>query len=336
MWGCVAVFGFTLLGLSILGVLQAEDPIAIEVKCPQTGTAPINDTMLRAALEEWGYNASFQIDATVKYGPISTWDTSNVETFQSMFITMVMPFNASIGCWDTSAVTTMNLAFNSNSIFDQDISDWDTGKVSDMGGMFILAHAFNQPIGKWDTSAVTNMAGMFSDATAFNQDLGGWDTSNVISIATMFVCTSSVGTQGPCAFNNAIGSGNWGNPISMEGVFSYASAFNYDIGSWDTGNATNMLNMFYKAKVFNQDIGSWNTAQVTTMKQMFEGALAFDQDISSWDNSSLTLADDMVDSSGMSCVHFKALRCAWSVAAGTLATTVSETPGNCTNAGDAC
>jgi surface protein len=93
-----------------------------------------------------------------------------------------------------------------------------------------------------------------------------------------------------------------------------------------------MQGTFYNATAFNQDIGSWNTAEVASMNSMFHYASAFNQDISSWDNSSLTAASNtMVDRSGMSCLNFKALRCAWSVTANALAATVSENPGNCNN-----
>ena len=48
--------------------------------------------------------------------------------------------------WDTSLVTVMNAAFNSNVSFNGDISGWDTSKVTDMGTMFFGASTFNQDL----------------------------------------------------------------------------------------------------------------------------------------------------------------------------------------------
>ena len=187
------------------------------------------------------------------------------------------------------------------------ISTWDTAAVTRMNEGLRNHPSFNEDIGCWDTAAVTNMGSMFRWSPAFNQDIGSWNTAKVMSMAYMF-----------------------------EDSLYTGSVFNQDITGWDTGAVTKLNSMFQENDAFNQDIGGWNTAAVTYVDYMFNNAKAFNQDISSWDNSSLLTPTDMVDGSGMSCLNFKALRCAWSVAAGTLATTVSETPGNCTNAGDAC
>ncbi|MGB4316233.1 MAG: BspA family leucine-rich repeat surface protein, partial [Planktomarina temperata] len=69
--------------------------------------------------------------------------------------------------WDTSLVTVMNAAFNSNVSFNGDISGWDTSKVTDMAGMFKNAVAFDQEIRGSDVSKVTNFTNMFDGATAF-------------------------------------------------------------------------------------------------------------------------------------------------------------------------
>jgi surface protein len=279
-----------------------SSPTPINVKCPQTGAVFTNKTHLQTALYEWGYNASSQIDATAKYGPISTWGTSNVESFRSLFSTMEMQFNGNIGCWDTSQVTDMSLAFQHNSIFDQDIGAWNTAAVTTMQQMFYFAAAFNYDIGGWNTAAVTNMELMFSSAVAFNQAIGSWNTGNV---------------------------------TAMTGMFYQAPVFNQDIGNWNTAAVKDMGIMFREASAFNCDLGSWNTAAVKDIRNMFQGASVFNQDISSWDNTKLSSyggqpgSNDMVDSSGMSCLNFKALRCAWNVTANDLASNVSANPGNC-------
>mgnify|MGYP006077534059 FL=1 len=123
---------------------------------------------------------------------------------------------------------------------------------------------------------------------------------------------------------------------NMENLFKAKSAFNEDLGCWDTGSVDDMDLMFKLASAFNQDIGGWDTAKVKSFSGMFDQATAFNQDISGWDNSSVVGHSNMVDNSGMSCSNFKALRCAWSVTAHSLAATVDKNPGNCPENSDPC
>ena len=158
-------------------------------------------------------------------------------------------FNANIGFWDTSNVTTMANMFDSATEFNQDIGSWDTSSVTNMSYMFQFASAFNQDIGSWDVSKVINMELLFRNASSFNQNIGSWDVSNVITFYYIF----------------------WN-----------ASAFNQDIGSWDTSSVVSMNSMFLSATAFNQDIGNWNTSSVIDMWEMFKGASSFNQDLTGW------------------------------------------------------
>ena len=84
--------------------------------------------------------------------------------------------NGLIGTWDTSKVESMDSMFSGNNLFNQDISGWNTGQVTNMYQMFYQASAFNHSIGTWNTGQVTTMASMFNGASAFNQDIGSWNT----------------------------------------------------------------------------------------------------------------------------------------------------------------
>ena len=144
--------------------------------------------------------------------------------------------------WDTSLVTVMNAAFNSNVSFNGDISGWDTSKVTDMGTMFFGASTFNQDLSRWNITNVVDMAAMFSGARAFNQDISKWVTSKLTNMSFMF-----------------------------EG----ASAFNQDLSGWNTSKVTDMAGMFKNAVAFDQEIRGWDVSKVGRFTNMFDGATAF-------------------------------------------------------------
>ena len=50
----------------------------------------------------------------------------------------------------SEAVTSADLMFASNNLFNQDISNWDVSKVTSMDGMFANASSFNQDLSSWD------------------------------------------------------------------------------------------------------------------------------------------------------------------------------------------
>jgi len=204
---------------------------------------PLTDANIIDALNLWYTNQSL---ADSIYGPIENWNTTAVTNMSYLFDTRydnddnlifdASTFNANIGAWDVSNVTTMDSTFYNTSSFNQDIGGWDVSNVTDMVYMFDSATIFNQDIGGWDVSNVTRMYGMFYDTTSFNQNIGSWDVSNV---------------------------------TSMESMFYRATSFNQDIGSWDVSSVNDINNMFDNAISFNQDIGNWNVSGVTEMDFMF-------------------------------------------------------------------
>ena len=147
------------------------------------------NTALNNAVAEWFSNATI---AEGTYGHISTWDTSQVTDFTSLFNSPDISagneanFNEDLSHWDVSRGTDMKYMFYHAPSFNQDIGDWDVSNVENMTGMFYGASSFNRDISKWDTSAVTNMGALFFSASSFNQDISTWNISSVTNMYTMF------------------------------------------------------------------------------------------------------------------------------------------------------
>mmetsp|Transcript_28655 Transcript_28655/g.40951 ORF Transcript_28655/g.40951 Transcript_28655/m.40951 type:complete len:589 (-) Transcript_28655:161-1927(-) len=122
---------------------------------------------------------------TEKYGPIEEWCTSQITSFDQIFL-FKPDFNADISGWDTTSATSMSAMFEGAHTFNQDISGWDVSKVKNMQSMFNDAKAFNQDISIWSTAAANTMGYMFKSAESFNIDISNWDVSNVSFVNGMF------------------------------------------------------------------------------------------------------------------------------------------------------
>ena len=85
--------------------------------------------------------------------PYVAWDTSLVANMEKMFyrshkIQSQSNLTFKIGNWNTSSVNTMESMFNTNKDFNEDISKWDTSSVTTMKSMFESATSFDQDIGQ--------------------------------------------------------------------------------------------------------------------------------------------------------------------------------------------
>ncbi len=120
-----------------------------------------------------------------KYGPIQKWCTSQITSFNQLFLSK-SNFNVDISDWDTSSVTSMSGMFEGAESFNQDITGWDVSSVSNMQSLFNGAKAFNQDISIWNIGSADTMGYMFKGAESFNIDISNWDVTNVSFMNGMF------------------------------------------------------------------------------------------------------------------------------------------------------
>ena len=210
---------------------------------------------LKTAVDAW---TSDSLTAATSYGPISTWDVSQVTSMISLFSNKES-FNSDISSWDVSNVTDMSYMFYKAGVFNSDISIWDVSNVTTMKFMFYYANSFMSDISSWDVSNVTNMDHMFYFVSFFNSDISSWNVSNVTNLSYMF--------YGAWRFNSDISSWNVSNVTTMKLLFCYSKEFNSDISGWDVSNVTDMSGMFFNAssysiKNYNKLLKAWSLSNL--------------------------------------------------------------------------
>ena len=88
--------------------------------------------------------------------------------------------------WDVSDVKDMSFLFGDFPDFNAPIGNWNTSNVTTMKSMFMKSEKFNKVIA-FSTQNVTDMSFMFACAWAFNQPVTMLDTSNLVKINSMFL-----------------------------------------------------------------------------------------------------------------------------------------------------
>ena len=197
-----------------------------------------NDT-IRKAVE---FYCSNKVTAVLKYGKISTWNTTHVTNMAELFQNQTN-FNEDISSWDVSNVQTMSKMFMNAKVFNQPLNSWNTSNVEDMSGLFQNANNFNQSLQGWNVSKVTNMSSLFSNANSFNSPLDDWDVRNVIDMSYMFYDTP---------FNQLLDSWDVSDVKNMSHMFAYSVYFNQELINWYVDNVCDVNSLFHEAGSFNQ------------------------------------------------------------------------------------
>ena len=148
---------------------------------------PDHNGGIRTAVRVWFADPAA---AKAKYGPIASWDTSDITDMDSLFKKQE-GFNEDISRWNVSNVVDMEAMFCYATSFAGDLSCWDVGQVETMDLMFSGATSFNGDLSCWDVGQVESMSNMFDGATSIDGDLSHWDVGQVESMYGMFACATS-------------------------------------------------------------------------------------------------------------------------------------------------
>ena len=163
-----------------------------------------------------------------------------------------------IDTWDTSNVENMQGLFLNNQSFNESLNAWNVSKVKDMLGMFQDATRFNQPLDKWDARSVENMAFMFQGAKNFNQPLNAWNVSQVQHFDYMFADTR--------AFNQPLDKWDLKSAKSLEDMFSFAASFSQNLDSWQVEHIEAFHNnRFGFDKYYAREVIFWNSPMVANL-----------------------------------------------------------------------
>src|SRR5690606_3418344 len=98
-------------------------------------------------------------------------------------------FNADISNWNTSNCQSFNSMFDYAESFNQDISGWNTSSCINMFAMFNEAHSFNQNLGNWDMSGQTNLSMMLNNTNLsianYDATLIGWASQTLQPVSLL-------------------------------------------------------------------------------------------------------------------------------------------------------
>lgn len=207
---------------------------------------PLTNTTIREAVALW---CSDPVQAKALYGPIETWDVSQV--------------------------TNMAGLFRGQAQFNDDIGGWDVSQVTDTSGMFEGATSFCQKLDRWNIARATItketplavVAGYFERLPTdicreIRQTIWAPLTNGTIREAVQaWVWSREEALQryGPIELWDVR------QVTSMDQLFKNRSTFNADLNRWDVSNVLSMKEMFAGALSFNGPIGNWNVGQVTDM-----------------------------------------------------------------------
>ena len=177
-----------------------------------------------------------------------------------------------LSTFDTSNVTTMESMFKLPKATSLNLSSFNTAKVQNMVSMFNLEVIPALDLSSFNTANVVNMSGMFNLPAATALNISSFDTSNVVNMSSMFTLASLPELN--------LSNFNTENVTDMSGMFSLGSVESLDVSMLDTSKVTNMYSMFDLPKAKNLTLGGkFTTVSASSMSYMFVLASIKEMDV---------------------------------------------------------
>ena len=202
---------------------------------------------------------------------ISSWNTSNVAIFETMFmqcrateLKLPSKFVKSI----EGKLTNIYRMFNQSHVTSLDVTEWDTQNANSLIGVFMMCVNLTEIKGieNWNTSKVTNMNQLFYQCYKLTSlNISGWETGQVTDMGNMFQ---------ECEALASLDLSNWniGKVTTMNNMFYACRSLTEIIGieNFDTTELTQCYQMFYQCQLLTSlDLSEWNTSKLTSAYWMF-------------------------------------------------------------------
>lgn len=237
--------------------------------------------------------------------PVSAWNTSNGEKFESMFEATGMT-TMDLSGWDMSKAVNIDRMFaQSMKLTSLDVSTWNVSNVKSSKETFAETRELpSLDVQKWRLDKTTTTSGMFRDMyKARSISTSGWTLPSVTDTSSMFANDSVLASFDVSGFNMSkvttiasmfkgtkavvnIPTGNWSLPVveNMNDTFNGTSAQYIQVGNWNPVNAKTMNNMFQDTKSASDiDVSRWVVTKLESANNIFKGSQASMVNMSKWD-----------------------------------------------------
>jgi len=105
---------------------------------------------------------------------VSSWDVSNVEQFDNMFVNCDIT-SLDVSNWNVSnAINLYDFVGVCSLLTTLDVSNWNVGNCSNFKLMFRNCPLLNPDVSNWDISSMTGVRNMFANVDSFDRSLANW------------------------------------------------------------------------------------------------------------------------------------------------------------------